>query len=94
MILSYLGTKPNAASTVSVVHRTGRNWIFNTPPQVLPVLVSIVDSTLVELLYLSCLFVHVELSDKGEELDVREGFCQSICNHVFGRNIGEVDSSF
>ena len=76
------------------VHCAGRNWIFNTPPQVLPVLVSIVDSTVIELLNLSYLFVHVELSDKGEELDVRKGFCQSICKYVFGRNIGEVDSSF
>ena len=76
------------------VHCAGRNWIFNTPPQVLPVFVSIVDSTVIELLNLSYLFDHVELSDKGEELDMGKGFCQSICKHVFGQNIGEVDSSF
>ena len=64
------------------------------PLQVLPILVSIDNSTVVELLYLLSLFVHVELFDKGDVLDVREGFCQSICNHVFGRNIAEVDSSF
>ena len=35
---------------------------------------------------------HLHLLHKSEKLDVGEGFCKLVGNHLFGRDVRELDS--